>query len=343
MPPAPVADVPPRAIADGIEPAKGWLLALIAARDLQDAAAIPTAELARDAPTLCAAILRAVGSDAELELPPLAARAGAMAGAGSPASAVAAVGLLRGALWESLRATMPRLDAATTAALAERLAWVCDLVAAATVSAPRGAEREPPDLRVRDTRSRHGAGAEGSGPDAAAANRGPREAAAPAPDVRPHDAAPLAADVGPYDAPASSAEWRAAAARLLADGRGFALLALEVDDAARLLAADAHGAAAAIARAHDAVRGELRPDDVLGHEGDGRVWVVAAELGASGGRALAERFADAVAGAATLRGAPLSVSVGIAAAPADGTDLEDLAAHADEALFAARAAGRPIA
>ena len=65
-------------------PAKGWLLALIAARDLQDAPAVPTAELARDAPKLCAAILRAVGSDAHADPPPLAARAGAMAGAGSP-------------------------------------------------------------------------------------------------------------------------------------------------------------------------------------------------------------------------------------------------------------------
>jgi GGDEF domain-containing protein len=290
MPPAPVADVPPSAIADGIAPAKGWLLALIAARELQDAAAVPTAELARDAPKLCAAILRAVGSDAEIELPRLAARAGAMAGAGSPASAVSAVGLLRGALWEALRATMPTLDAATTAALAERLAWVCDLVAAATVSAPRGAEHETSSLRVHDVR----------------------------------------------------ADWRAAAARLLADGRGFALLALEVDDAARLLAADPEAAAAALARAQDAVREELRPGDVLGREGDGRMWVVAAELGSSGGRALAERLADAVAAAGTVRGAPLAVSIGIAAAPAAGTDADALAAHADEALFAARAAGVPV-
>jgi GGDEF domain-containing protein len=291
MRPAPVADVPPPAIADGIAPAKGWLLALIAARELQDAAAVPTAELARDAPKLCAAILRAVGSDAELELPPLAARAGAMAGAGSPASAVAAVGLLRAALWEALRATMRPLDAATTAALAERLAWVCDLVAAATVSAPRRAEHETSSLRVHDVR----------------------------------------------------ADWRAAAARLLADGRPFALLALEIDDAARLLAADPESGAAALARGRDAVRDELRPGDVLGREEDGRLWLVAAELGASGGRALAERLADAVAAAAAPKGAPLSVSVGIAAAPADGTDLDDLAARADEALFAARAAGRPVA
>jgi GGDEF domain-containing protein len=302
MPPAPVADVPPAAIADGVAPAKRWLLALIAARDLQDAAAVPTAELARDAPKLCAAILRAVGSDAHLDLPPLAARAGAMAGAGSPATAVAAVGLLRAALWESLRATMPPLDAATTAALAERLAWVCDLVAAATVRRGAGHEGGHPAANVRDVTT--GVLRDGRSP---------------------------------------SADWRAAADCFLAEGRAFALLAVEVDDVARLLAADGAAARAAFERAQDAIQRELRPGDVLGPEGDGRVWVVAAELGASGGRALAERLADAVAAAAAPKGAPLSVSVGIAAAPADGTDLDDLVARADEALFAARAAGRPVA
>ena len=317
MPPAPVADVPPPAIADGVAPAKGWLLALIAARELQDAPAVPTAELARDAPKLCAAILRAVGSDAEVDVSPLAARAGAMAGAGSPATAIAAVGLLRGALWEALRATMGPLDAATTAALAERLAWVCDLVAAATVSAPR----EAPGLRVRDARSRSASGPEGTARDAAPA----AERAAPG-----------------AGATALDGDWRAAADRFLADGRAFALLALEVDDSARLLAADPEAGASALARARDAVRDELRPGDVLGCKDDGRMWLVAAELGASGGRALAERLADAVAAAATVRGAPLAISIGLAAAPADGTDADAVAAHADEALFAARAAGVPV-
>jgi GGDEF domain-containing protein len=325
MPPAPVADVPPAALTDGVAPAKGWLLALIAARDLQDAAAVPTAELARDAPKLCAAILRAVGSDAALDLPPLAARAGAMAGAGTPATAVAAVGLLRGALWESLRATMPPLDAATTAALAERLAWVCDRVAAATVSAPRGAEREQEALRLRDVREGARPGTEGVHPTANVQ------------DVTTGVLRDGRSRSGELDA-----DWRAAAARLLADGRGFALLVAEVDDVARLLAADPEAGAAALARAQDAVQHELRPGDVLGRDGDGRVWVVAAELGASGGRALAERLADAVAAAATLRGAPLAISVGIAAAPADGTDADALAARAEEALFAARAAGVPV-
>jgi GGDEF domain-containing protein len=130
----------------------------------------------------------------------------------------------------------------------------------------------------------------------------------------------------------------------VASGRGFALLAMEVDDARRLAAAEGEAAVAgALARVEQAVRAELRPGDVMGREEDGRLWVVAAELGATGGRALAQRLADAVAAAATLHGAPLTASIGIAASPAEGTEPAALAARADEALFAARAAGVPIA
>jgi GGDEF domain-containing protein len=285
--PRPVADVPPAALADGEAPAKGWLLALMAARPLQEAPALPTADLAREAPALCAAILRAVGSDGGLG--PLlddegpAARAGPLAGAEGPASTVAAIGHLRGALWEALTAAMAPLDAATTGALAERLAFVCDAVAVASLG---GA-----NYRVHDARG----------------------------------------------------DWRGALERHLAAGRPFALVAIEPDDAARLAAADPQGTAAALARLEDGVRGELRPGDILGREHDGRLWVVAAGLGAPGARAMGERLADAVAAVAPLRGAPLTVSIGIAASPADGTDAEVLTARADEALYAARAAGVPIA
>ncbi len=281
--PRPVADVPPAALADGDAPAKGWLLALMAARPLRDAAALPTADLAAEGPALCAAILRAVGSDSALaELEPLAPRAGALAGAGDAASTVAAVGLLRGALWEALTVAMAPLDAATTAALAERLAFVCDAVSVASLGGT--------DFRVHDARG----------------------------------------------------DWRGAIERHLAAGRPFALVAIEADDAARLASADAGGAAAALGAIEDAVRGELRPGDVLGREDDGRLWLVAAELGAPGARALAERLADAVATVAPLRGAPPTVSMGLAASPADGAEAESLVARADEALYAARAAGVPV-
>jgi GGDEF domain-containing protein len=282
--PHPVADVPPAALADGEAPAKAWLLALIAARPLRDVPALPTADFAAGAPALCAAMLRAVGSDAALPgLAALAPRAGALAAAGDAAATVAAVGELRGALWAALTAAMAPLDAATTAALAQRLAFVCDAVAVAAL---------------------------GGG------------------EVRVHDA---------------RGDWRGAAERHLAAGAPFALLAIEADDAARLLAADPERGGAALAGIEEAIRGELRPADVLGREEGGRLWLVGADLGAPGARALAERVADAIATVAPLRGAPLTVSMGIAAAPADGGDLDALTARADEALYAARAAGVPIA
>jgi GGDEF domain-containing protein len=282
--PRPVADVPPAALADGEAPAKGWLLALVAARPLRDVPALPTADFARDAPLLCAAILRAVGSDTGLgELGQSAARAGALAGAGSPASTVAAIGHLRAALWEALTVAMAPLDGVSTGALAERLAFVCDAVAVASLGGG--------DFRVHDARG----------------------------------------------------DWRAAVERHLAGERPFALLAIEADDAPRLAVADAEAAAAALTGIEEAVRAELRPGDALGREDDGRLWIVAAELGPPGARALAERVADAVAAVAAPRGAPLTASIGVAASPADGTEPEALIARADEALYAARAAGVPIA
>jgi GGDEF domain-containing protein len=269
-------------------------------------------------------VLRAVGSEAELprlqpggDLAALAARAGALAGAGSAPTAVAAVGLLRAALWDALVFAMEPLDAATTAALAQRVAFVGDVVAVATVAA-YGRAGDPGAFVVRDAR---GEGAADPSHDAFVALGAKKASSVPVGD-----------------------DWRSAAERHVASGRGFALLAIEVDDAQRLAAADREGAAAsALARVEQAVRAELRPGDVMGREEDGRLWVVAAELGATGGRALAERLADAVAAAASLHGASLTASIGIAASPAEGTEPGALAARADEALFAARAAGVPIA
>ena len=330
--PHPVADVPPAALADGQAPAKGWLLALVAARPLRDAPALPVPDLARDAPALCAAVLRAVGSDAELrrlerggDLAGLAAGAGALAGAGGPAAAVAAVAALRAALWEALAATMAPLDAPTTAALAERLAFVCDAVAAATLG-----------------------GATAASPGAAASSGAAASPGAAAPAgaaASPAETAPAAGDdaVASFRVRDARGDWQGAVERLAAGARPFALLAVEVDDAQRLAAADAQGAAEALAHVERAVRDELRPGDVLGREEDGRLWIVAADLGATGARALAERLADAVAAVPPLRGAPLSVSIGLVASPAGGADRDELTARADESLYAARAAGVPIA
>ena len=339
--PHPVADVPPAALADGQAPAKGWLLALVSARPLRDAPALPVPDLARDAPALCAAVLRAVGSEAELrrlesggDLAGLATRAGELAGAGGPAGAVAAVAALRAALWEGLTLTMAPLDGPTTAALAERLAFVCDAVAAATLGAvaPAGASASPGAVAspgvVAPLRA--------AGP--------PGASASPGADASPREAAPTSGDdVASFRVRDARGDWEGAVERLAAGARPFALLAVEVDDAPRLAAADAPGAAEALVRVERAVRDELRPGDVLGREEDGRLWIVAADLGATGARALAERLADAVAAVAPVRGAALTASIGLAASPAGGADRDELTARADESLYAARAAGVPIA
>jgi GGDEF domain-containing protein len=144
--PRPVADVPPDALADGVAVAKAWLLALLAEAPLTDAARVPVAELAAEGPVLCAALLRAVGSDAALvrlaaggDLEATAAGAAALAGAGSAAAAAAAVARLREALWAALVADdAPRGDAAAAAALAERVAHVADVVTAAVLARPVG-------------------------------------------------------------------------------------------------------------------------------------------------------------------------------------------------------------
>src|SRR6476661_5929703 len=105
--PRPVADVPPAALADGRAVAKGWLLELVAARPLANAPELPVADLA----------------------------------ARGPAAAVAAVAALRRAVWAAL--TAPAAEGGTgppdpgaTAALAERVAHVADMVAAAVLARP---------------------------------------------------------------------------------------------------------------------------------------------------------------------------------------------------------------
>jgi GGDEF domain-containing protein len=56
--------------------------------------------------------------------------------------------------------------------------------------------------------------------------------------------------------------------------------------------------------------------------------------------ALAETLAREIRGAAAARWIPADVAIGTASCPADGRAAPALAAHADVALYAARAAAR---
>lgn len=128
------------------------------------------------------------------------------------------------------------------------------------------------------------------------------------------------------------------------DRAPFAVLLLELAGIERLRHSELPGEVARLTGlAESVLADELRPADSLTRESPGRYWLLAPEADASSARVLAERLAEAVRGAASHRGAPLQLAVGIALCPADGSWAGALAAHADVALYAARAAGRPLA
>ena len=325
--PRAVADAP---VADGAVIAKAWLVALVEAAPLRAAATLPVSSLAAEGPALCAAMLEALGSDAALERlraggdrAGLAARAGQLAGAHDPAGAVAALEALRAAAWDAL--------ACDDVQLAIRLAHVCATVLETAVAA-NGTHVTAPAPVSTPAPVPHVVPEPDSLP-------GPRLVTAPEPEVVIHDARSNG-DV--------SEPWRAAIERRLdrqlQDGRPFSVLTMEIDDLDRLLAsATGREVVEAMEAAERAICNELRPADMLVRERLGRYWLTAPETDLATGRALGQRLADAVAAAAFHHGAPLALSIGLAVAPDDALDAEMLAAHADEGLFAARAAGVRLA
>lgn len=176
----PVADAPIDALLSRSEDlAKGWLLALLEGAPLDDAPRILAAELTRDGPRVCDAMLRAIADDADqrrLEpggaLAPLAARVGELAGATGPEATSYAVDALQGVVWAALRSELRDPDPELIAELAERLAQVSELMRAAA-------------LRVAV------AGAEGGarGPALAAVPPAPQVERPPAPAQEPPPAA----------------------------------------------------------------------------------------------------------------------------------------------------------
>ena len=318
--PRAVADAPVGSLADGAVVAKAWLVALVEAAPLDAAAAVPAASLASEGPALCAAVLEALGSEAALDRLRrggdrymLAGRAAHLAGAGDPAGAVAALEALRTVSWDKL--------GADDAQLAIRLAHVCAVVLEAAV-ATAGVAAPAPAL-VPD-------------PDPLP---GPRLVPDPAPEVVIHDARSDGHVTEPWRAPIERR-----LDRQLQDSRPFSVLTMEIDDLERLLAsATGREVVEAIEAAERAICNELRPADMLVRERLGRYWLTAPETGLASGRALGQRLGEAVSAAALHHGAPLALSIGLAVAPDDAIDAEQLAAHADEGLFAARAAGIRLA
>ncbi|MCW3020185.1 MAG: hypothetical protein JWN10_2493, partial [Solirubrobacterales bacterium] len=134
----PVADLPSeRLLSQATELARRWAVALILVRPLDGVAAVPLETLIDEAPTLCAQVLRALGSDLELDRltgraasggradSSAARRLAVVCGALDELDAVEAVEALRGVLWEALRDELREPSARLVGDLCDRLAYVC--------------------------------------------------------------------------------------------------------------------------------------------------------------------------------------------------------------------------
>jgi hypothetical protein len=146
--PRPVTEAPVEGLLDRAdELAKRWAIALILARPIERLGELPLEDLALEAPALCAQVIRALLSDAELERiaggeqadargrSASARRLAALAGAEDAEAAVAAVEALRAVMWEALLEELADPPARQVADLADRLAYVCASALTATILA----------------------------------------------------------------------------------------------------------------------------------------------------------------------------------------------------------------
>ncbi|HEY7831701.1 MAG TPA: diguanylate cyclase [Solirubrobacteraceae bacterium] len=256
---------------------------------------------------------------------------------------------LSDALWETLHeelAGAPHTE--RTRDLAQRLADVCSTIALLAAPVAPGASAAAATATVP--------GAPATSAPSTAPATSPLEPPEPNRDtgIEVRDARPptprptLAGEPIPADEQQSLSPWITSIGRRLErhreDRLPFAVLLVEIVDFDRLAQAESQGELARLTdHVERAIGAELRPADLLTREAVGRYWLVTPETDTPGARNLAERLARTVRLSARHRGVPLELAVGIAVCPEDGRDAAALAAHADVGVYAARAAGRPVA
>jgi hypothetical protein len=146
-------------VARSDELARRWAIALILALPLERIGELPLESFARQAPLLCAHVVRALQSDSELERIAPGANAGRersptsrlaeVTGARDGKAAVEAVEALRGVLWEALldelhSRSFDQAPAREVADLADRLAYVCSTALVSSLPWPSPVHVEPP-------------------------------------------------------------------------------------------------------------------------------------------------------------------------------------------------------
>jgi GGDEF domain-containing protein len=360
-PARPVADDTVRLLAAaGEELAKGWLLALMVDEPLERAPRLAGGLLEADAPTLCSAVVLALGSERDLEaigpggaLEGLVRDAAMAAGGGSLEGALSALSLLRRTVWAALRRALRDPDPDLVADLAARLALAADTLCRVVLRSSSAAM--PPPAHQAKLASAAADGLEGQ---AAAGLEGRAEAAGLEGRAKAQgregrvETEPLAAGEvsrsaqGDRVAPTQSAPieplWRAAIAEEVERlrGCGLALLLVALQDAERVRQIEPEAKAGIVlTQFTHALRTSLRRQDILATEREGRAWVLAPGLDLRGATALAQRITRSIETAPQWRGAPMRAAVGIAILGADGEDAPTLCERAEEAMLAAMAAG----
>ena len=342
------------------EISRRWAIALILEGPVESLGRVALEDLARDAPALVGAVLAALSSDAELERlldgprssDGPAGSIAAMAGAADAAGVVDAVEALRGVLWEAIVAGlgMPSQDPGRARALgdlSDRLAHVCAAMLPRALAGALHAEGPALDPPAAATPA----------PAAVAFVPGPARTAGVIVDEQAAPEPPIA--TAPVtDLLRSSVEPSPSGEIQIRDERG------EEGPAAWIRSIGRHLERFEEDRASFAVllvelRGEapqkqsqitwepleeLLMDQLsssgggaMTRERAGRYWLIAPGTDRIRSGELAERITRSLEARARQRLLRLTVAIGTAVCPEDGSLASALAAHADVGLFAARA------
>jgi GGDEF domain-containing protein len=126
-------------------------------------------------------------------------------------------------------------------------------------------------------------------------------------------------------------------------GSPLSLVLIDLNDADRMMAVEQESARDTFDRFVQAVRSVVRGQDIVASESESRTWMIARDTGRADAIELASRAAEAVRAEEPWRGAPLTVSAGIAVLGEDGGDTASLIEAAEQAVFLAAASGIDVA
>ncbi len=128
-------------------------------------------------------------------------------------------------------------------------------------------------------------------------------------------------------------------------GHDVGLLMIDIDYFKRVNDSHGHLAGDAVLREiADRIRSTMRPNDIPARYGGEEFIAVLAETGADGAQAMAERLCESVRSRPFKLNYPeevsITISIGVAVFPADAAEADSLIEAADQALYAAKNAGR---